>query len=99
MGCSSPSAGYHISIMSDISPASNSESETAVTHLQERVVSLEMHIMHLQQESETLGQVILDQQKQLDLFREQLDKLGVRIEEALVAPEERDPAMERPPHY
>jgi uncharacterized coiled-coil protein SlyX len=67
--------------------------------MRDRIVSLEMLTMHLQQENETLGKVLLDQQKQLDLLRTQLDKLGVRVEEALMEPDVRDPRLERPPHY
>ncbi len=75
------------------------DSTDEVGQLQERIVSLEMLAMHLQQENETLGKVLLDQQKQVDQLRSQLDKLGVRVEEALMEPEVRDPQLEKPPHY
>ncbi len=88
--------------MSENSADSNSsleKSEAEIGGMRGRIVSLEMLTMHLQQENETLGKVLLDQQKQLDLLRAQLDKLGVRVEEALMEPEVRDPRLERPPHY
>ena len=75
------------------------DSADEVGQLRERIVSLEMLAMHLQQENETLGKVLLDQQKQMDQLRSQLDKLGVRVEEALMEPEVRDPHLEKPPHY
>ena len=75
------------------------DSTDEVDQLRERIVSLEMLAMHLQQENETLGKVLLDQQKQMDQLRSQLDKLGVRVEEALMEPEVRDPHLEKPPHY
>jgi len=75
------------------------DSTDEVGQLRERIVSLEMLAMHLQQENETLGKVLLDQQKQVDQLRSQLDKLGVRVEEALMEPEVRDPQLEKPPHY
>jgi uncharacterized coiled-coil protein SlyX len=75
------------------------DSTDEVVQLRERIVSLEMLAMHLQQENETLGKVLLDQQKQVDQLRSQLDKLGVRVEEALMEPEVRDPQLEKPPHY
>jgi len=75
------------------------DSSDEVGQLRERIVSLEMLAMHLQQENETLGKVLLDQQKQVDQLRSQLDKLGVRVEEALMEPEVRDPQLEKPPHY
>lgn len=85
--------------MNEISPPSNSSSGSGIELLRERIVSLEMLVMHLQNESETLGKVLLDQQRQLDQFRTQLDTMGVRIDEALMEPDVRDPQLERPPHY
>ena len=83
--------------MSEKSGDTNSGDEAG--QLRERIVSLEMLVMHLQHDHETLGKVLLDQQKEMDLLRQQLDKLGVRVEQALIEPEVRDPHLEKPPHY
>ena len=77
----------------------NETVKTETAELRERLTALEMVVMHLQQETETLGKVVLDQQKQLDQYRERIDKLGNQVERALMEPEERDPLVERPPHY
>lgn len=90
-------ADYHTNTMSEKSGETNSSE--VVGQLQERLVSLEMLVMHLQHDHETLGKVLLDQQKEIDLLRGQLDKLGVRVEQALIEPEVRDPHLEKPPHY
>lgn len=67
--------------------------------LQQRVVQLEMLVTHLQRDIETLSTVLLDQQKQLDLFRSILDRLNDRMIR-LGGPEEKfDPGLEKPPHY
>lgn len=83
--------------MSEKSGETNSGDE--VGQLRERIMSLEMLVMHLQHDHETLGKVLLDQQKEMDQLRQQLDKLGVRVDQALIDPEVRDPLLEKPPHY
>lgn len=75
----------------------NSKQEES--NFRERIISLEMLVTHLQQENETLGTVLLNQQKQLDRLREQMEKLGLRVEQVMLEPEIRNPLWEKPPHY
>lgn len=66
--------------------------------LSQRVVDLEILVTHLQHDLQTLNEVILDQQKQLDLFREVIGRLDDRMAR-LDTTEKFDPGLERPPHY
>ena len=64
-----------------------------------RIVELEMLVTHLQHDVQTLNGVILDQQKQLDKFREVLSRLDDRVTRMGDPAEKFDPHLERPPHY
>ncbi|MFO1023216.1 MAG: SlyX family protein [Planctomycetales bacterium] len=65
----------------------------------ERVANLEMLMTHLQRDVEALSQTVIEQQKRLDLLERLVQKLDLRIDQALHEPEVRDPLEERPPHY
>lgn len=58
-----------------------------------------MLVTHLQRDFETLNAVILDQQKQIDGFRQLLSKLDSRVTRLGEGDEPRDLLAERPPHY
>lgn len=64
-----------------------------------QIVNLETMVTHLQRDVETLNQVVLDQQKQIDQFRSLLTRLDERMTRLDVPGEPFDPGLERPPHY
>lgn len=66
---------------------------------EQRLVELESLVMHLQNDLEQMHQVILQQQKELEALRRQIEKLEGRVEIAEQGPEERDPLQELPPHF
>ncbi len=71
------------------------ESET----LLKRITELEIRWMQLQQDFEVLNGVVLEQQRELTLWRAAFARLEARLE-SLTDPEPpRDPLAERPPHY
>lgn len=65
--------------------------------LMERIVTLESSMMHLQLDLEKISQVVLDQQKQLEIQQIQIE----RWEEKITGTQESlpDPLDEKPPHY
>jgi uncharacterized coiled-coil protein SlyX len=66
-------------------------------HLFRRVTELEVLFTHLQRTVQDLDKAILDQQKQIDAFRNELSRImGTLDQLAEMTVETRD---ERPPHY
>lgn len=65
--------------------------------LMERIIALESSMMHLQLDLEKISQVVLDQQKQIEIQQQQID----RWEEKVNGSQENlpDPFDEKPPHY
>ncbi|GAB4136811.1 MAG: hypothetical protein Tsb009_04020 [Planctomycetaceae bacterium] len=65
----------------------------------ERRISVESIIAHLQHDIEQLSQVVLRQQAEIDELKLTLEKLESRIDKSDESPENRDLEDERPPHY
>ncbi len=63
----------------------------------DRIITLESALMHLQIDLEKIGQVVLDQQKQIEQQQRQI----ARWEEKLSQSQEEyfNPFDEKPPHY
>ena len=64
----------------------------------ERIVDAEIALTHLQHDYEALNEVVLQQQKTIDLLSVQVQQLKSKVE-AGSDPEIRDAESERPPHY
>jgi SlyX protein len=65
----------------------------------DRIVELELLVTHLQRDLDTLNEVLLGQQKQLDTLGKLLARLDDRVARLGDDDEPRDPVEERPPHY
>lgn len=63
----------------------------------ERLVKIELLLMHLQHDVDQLSKVLLDQQGELDSLRRAMDQLASVVEHDNAEP--RSPEEERPPHY
>ncbi len=63
----------------------------------DRIITLESTLMHLQIDLEKIGQVVLDQQKQIEQQQRQI----ARWEEKTSRSQDEfiDPLDEKPPHY
>lgn len=70
-----------------------------IESLQNRVTELEIRFMQLQQDLDTLNDVILTQQKELSVWRAALTRFESRLESMTDPEPPRDPLVERPPHY
>jgi uncharacterized coiled-coil protein SlyX len=67
--------------------------------LLKRITELEIRWMQLQQDFEVLNGVVLEQQRELIVWRAAFARFEARLE-SLADPEPpRDPLAERPPHY
>ncbi|MBI3840334.1 MAG: SlyX family protein [Planctomycetia bacterium] len=77
------------------------ESESkAFDRLNQRVVELEALFMHLQRTVNELDQVVLAQQKRLEVIERKVAALGADLSSvASSITEERKPEDEKPPHY
>ena len=64
-----------------------------------RLTAVEESLMHLQHELSQMHAVLLSQSEELRALRDRAAKLGGRIDRLEEAPEDRDPAAEKPPHY
>lgn len=76
------------------------ESPSQFERLSERVTQLEVLLTHLQQTVQDLNQVALEQSRSID--RLTVAVTGMKAHYASMsasAPEQRDPDLERPPHY
>jgi len=65
---------------------------------QDRIVETEIALTHLQQDYESLNEVVLQQQKTIEGLLAKVQKLEGKID-ANSEPEVRDAASEKPPHY
>jgi SlyX protein len=65
----------------------------------QRIIELETSIAHLQHEVEQMHSVLLAVQVDLTKARELISKLERRVQAASEPQEEREPSLERPPHY
>lgn len=65
----------------------------------QRLIDLEMAVAHLEHELEQMHSVLLAVQSELATAREWISKLERRLQLASEPPEEREPSLERPPHY
>lgn len=65
----------------------------------DRVVNLELLLMHVQHDFEQLSQVVFRQQAEIDALKTEVAKLTTRIVTLADNPEVRDPQDEKPPHY
>lgn len=64
----------------------------------DRIVDAEMALTHLQQDYESLNEVVLQQQKAIEQLSVQIQRLQTKVE-SNADPEVRDAESERPPHY
>ncbi len=65
----------------------------------QRIIELEMAIAHLQHALEQMNSVLLAVQADLAASREKITKLENRIQLATEPTDDREPILERPPHY
>jgi len=63
----------------------------------DRIITLESTLMHLQIDLEKVGQVVLDQQKQIEQQQRQIARWEEKISQS--QDEFIDPLDEKPPHY
>lgn len=64
----------------------------------DRIVDAEMALTHLQQDYESLNEVVLEQQKTIEQLSIEIQRLQTKVE-SNADPEVRDAESERPPHY
>lgn len=64
-----------------------------------RITELEIRWMQLQQDFETLNEVVLEQQREIGVWRAAFARLEARLESIADPEPPRDPLAERPPHY
>lgn len=69
------------------------------TDVNERLISLEMTVAHLEHDLQQMHSVLLAMQAELRGSRDHIQKLEQRIIAATETPENRSPLDERPPHY
>lgn len=66
--------------------------------IEERVVELELLVMHLERDLAALNSVLTDQRKEIDVLKRLIGRLDDRVAR-LTDDESRDAVDERPPHY
>jgi SlyX protein len=66
---------------------------------EERLVTLELLVTHLERDLATLNSVLLDQQKEIESLKRLVNRLDDRVTRLADDEEQRDPGEERPPHY
>ena len=66
---------------------------------EERLVSLELLVTHLESDLGALNSALLDQQKEIDALKRVISRLESRITGLADEEEPRHPEEERPPHY
>ncbi len=64
-----------------------------------RIMELELQLMHLQKDFESLNEVVLDQHRRLEEHQRNIDSLVRKLETGLGDLDERSPEDEKPPHY
>lgn len=67
--------------------------------LANRVTELEILVTHLQRDMHALHDVVLEQQKQIEMLNGTLKRVDHRLGTLEEGESERDPSEERPPHY
>ncbi len=65
--------------------------------LMDRIIALESSVMHLQVDLEKIGQVVLEQQQQIEQQQRQIARWEEKISRS--QDEFIDPLDEKPPHY
>jgi uncharacterized coiled-coil protein SlyX len=65
----------------------------------ERMTELELQLMHLQNDLESLSQMVLENGRTIDQLRAVVTRLTDKLESQQTTPEERLPEDEKPPHY
>lgn len=66
---------------------------------EERIIALELMVMHLERDHSALNASLLEQQKEIEALRRTIARLDDRIARLGEDEEPRDPGEERPPHY
>lgn len=64
-----------------------------------RVTELELRWMQVQRDFDALNDVVISQQKELDVIRTILGRFETRLDSLSDPEPPRDPLAERPPHY
>ena len=64
----------------------------------DRIVDAEIALTHLQQDYESINEVVLEQQRVIEQLSQQVQRLESRLD-AAKDPEVRDAESEKPPHY
>ena len=64
-----------------------------------RITELELSLMHLQKDFESLSDVVIENGKRLDEVKLLLQRLNDRIDQKAEKPEVRNLEDEKPPHY
>ena len=63
------------------------------------MTELELQLMHLQNDLESLSQMVLENGRTIDQLRAVVTRLTDKLESQQTTPEERLPEDEKPPHY
>ena len=64
-----------------------------------RIMELELQLMHLQKDFESLNDVVLEQHRRLEEHQRIIDGLIRKLETGSGDPDQRNPEDEKPPHY
>ena len=65
----------------------------------DRLTAIETALMHLQHDVEQVHEALVGQRRDLEDLRTGIVGLRGRIDRMEAGPEDRDPTLERPPHY
>ena len=66
---------------------------------EDRLVSLELLVTHLERDLGTMNSVVLEQQKEIASLKRLISRLDDRVTRLADDEEPRDPGEEKPPHY
>jgi len=66
---------------------------------EDRLVTLELLVTHLERDLGVLNAVLLEQRQEIDSLKGMLSRLDERVTRLATEEEPRDPDEERPPHY
>lgn len=67
--------------------------------MEERVMELEIKVVHLEDYVNVLNDALIRQQALIEKLEQRLDRLNDRLRAASDAQADSDPAAEKPPHY
>ena len=67
--------------------------------MQDRLTEIEIKIAHMEQSLGELSDVLYRQQSLMDRLETRFNELRQRVSATAEAPENNDPAEEKPPHY